>query len=148
MEALRIDSVVEFFYPAANYRGARFRWERRRLLVEKVRDLTAEPLDPMTVQLDPELRRGRVLVTGQDLDRLGERSFYVDSMRNVRQIEHDGSLDTLPVAFGRPEGTVRVSELPDPRSGFCEAYNALKTGLVAQPVSRATVLASSNLRSE
>jgi hypothetical protein len=81
--ALMAGQVVTFLYPAANYRGACERLEPRRLAVEEVRDLTATPLDPLTFVLDPQLRRGRVLVTGIDLDKCERRSFYMESMREV-----------------------------------------------------------------
>lgn len=87
--------VLEFEYPTANYFGARLRWERRRLRVESVRDLAAAPLDPLTLTIDPQLRRGRWLVTGVDLDRGAERSFYLESMRDMRS-------DGPPAAFGEP----------------------------------------------
>lgn len=71
--------VVSGLYPAANYYGVRLRYEPRRLLVESVRVLRNEPLEAETLELDPMLIRGRVLVTGIDLDKNAERTFYLES---------------------------------------------------------------------
>lgn len=71
--------IVSGLYPAANYYGVRLRYEPRRLLVESVRVIRNEPLEAETLELDPMLRRGRVLVTGMDLDKHAERSFYLES---------------------------------------------------------------------
>lgn len=51
-----------------------------------VRDTQEEPLDPETLHSNPMLRRGRWLVTGVDLDKDAERSFYVESMIAVMEI--------------------------------------------------------------
>jgi len=82
-------SVIRFLYPASNYPNARPRLERRLLRVEAVRDLDQQPLDPLTLQLDPHLCRQGQLVTGYDLDRLGERSFYSGSMQQVQHCPDD-----------------------------------------------------------
>lgn len=74
----------DFDYPRHNFHEVLSRYERRRIVVKDVRDMSAVPIDPVTVQLQPLLRRGRWLVTGDDLDRGVERSFYVESMRDVR----------------------------------------------------------------
>jgi len=73
--------------------------EERRILVRRVRDTASEPLDEETLDSNPYVKRGRWLVTGMDLDKFEERSFYVESMVAVLEIEiqhtgltHDGSL--------------------------------------------------------
>jgi hypothetical protein len=75
--------VISFLYPCANYCGIRPRLERRRLLVQEVRDVSRSPLDPVTLTREPQLRRGRWLVTGLDLMRGAERSFYLESMTDL-----------------------------------------------------------------
>lgn len=80
MQSVQIGQVLEFEYPRHNYHQVPSKLERRRLLVQRIRDLAASPLEPLTVQLDPLKRRGRLLVTGHDLDKRAERSFYLDSM--------------------------------------------------------------------
>lgn len=81
MEAVpAVGQILEFDYPRHNYHLVRSKLERRRVLVERIRDLRTEPLDGVTVQLDPLKRRGLVLVTGRDLDKRAERSFYLESM--------------------------------------------------------------------
>lgn len=72
-----------FDYPSANYVGARKRMERRRLLIETVRDTSLEPIEQEAIDRDPQLQRGRLLVTGIDLDKMARRSFYLESMRDI-----------------------------------------------------------------
>lgn len=81
-----IGLVVAGEYRAANYRGVRPRWQPRKLLVEGVRDLAKQPLDPQTIELDPLLRRTGLLVTGRDLDDGREKSFYLGSFRSWRAV--------------------------------------------------------------
>lgn len=74
-----VGKIVCGLYPAANYHGVRLRLEPRLLLVESVRLLREEPIESDTVEMDPLLKRGRVLLTGTDLNKLAERSFYIES---------------------------------------------------------------------
>jgi len=76
--------AYSFLYPRHNFHGVLSRLEPRRLLVTEIRDLSHDPLDPQTFDIQPLLRRGRLLAIGQDLDRQAERSFYVESMRSLR----------------------------------------------------------------
>jgi hypothetical protein len=79
-----VGKSLEFYYPKINYPYARPGLVRRRILVTRIRDLVIEPLDPLTLQLDPHVRRGRYLVIGQDYDRGGEeRQFYASQMIGV-----------------------------------------------------------------
>ena len=88
-ELLRAGSVVEFLYPDHNFQHVRRpKLERRRLRVHRVRSLDREPLDPITWEFEPDRIRGTTLVTGLDLDKGQERSFYAESMREVRECEH------------------------------------------------------------
>ena len=73
--------AYRFDYPRHNFHGVLSKFEHRRVLVLEVRDLAAMPLDPVTCEMQPLLKRCRYLVTGQDLDRGQERSFYLDSIR-------------------------------------------------------------------
>lgn len=76
--------AYSFLYPRHNFHGVLSRLEPRRLLITEIRDLSRDPLDPQTFEIQPLLRRGRWLAIGQDLDRHAERSFYVESMRSLR----------------------------------------------------------------
>ncbi len=76
-----------FLYPRHNYKGIPGKYEPRKLLVVSVRDLQKEALDASTAELNPTLIRGRWLVTGEDLDKGAERSFYVDSMVGIEPYE-------------------------------------------------------------
>lgn len=83
-------SVYSFLYPRHNFHGILSDLEPRRVRVTAVRDLAEQPLDTQTFNLQPLLRRGRLLVVGQDLDKgNAERSFYVDSMRSLCLSETD-----------------------------------------------------------
>jgi hypothetical protein len=84
--SFEVGTAIEFLYPAANYRRVRPRWERRRIRIDGVRRLADSPLDPLTLELEPELWRGETLVRGLDLDKGQERSFYVERMREVRSV--------------------------------------------------------------
>lgn len=83
---LETGRLIRFDYPAHNYHGARQRLEPRRLRIEKIRDLAQQPLEAATCCGDPLLRRGQILVTGVDLDKGAERSFYVESMEQLQAI--------------------------------------------------------------
>ncbi len=78
-----VGKVLVGRYPAANYEGVLPRYEDRRVLVEKVRDREVDELDPITLALDPKLVRGRILITGRDLDKKKERTFYLDRFVGV-----------------------------------------------------------------
>lgn len=85
---LLVGRCYEFLYPARNVTGCASNLESRLLLVTSVRDLQSSPLDPLTLELSPNLNRDRFLITGTDPER-GERSYYFRSMQNVRRIDRD-----------------------------------------------------------
>ena len=58
----------------------------RRILVSQLRDTVSEPLDEETLEIHPYTNRGRWLITGIDLEKLEERSFYVESMVSVVEV--------------------------------------------------------------
>ena len=76
-----------FLYPSINF-GCLIMsgLDERRILVEQVRDTEMEPLDEETRNSNPFIKRGRWLVSGIDLDKMEERSFYVESMVAVMEI--------------------------------------------------------------
>jgi hypothetical protein len=87
---LKKGSVVRFDYPAANFACVRRpRLEPRRLRIERIRNVEEEPLDPVTLELEPARLRGTVLLSGLDLDKGESRSFWLESMQNVEPIEWD-----------------------------------------------------------
>lgn len=83
---LRCGRAYCFYYPRYNYLGLPPRLERRRVHVEVLRDLDDNPLDVTTCPRNPLLRRGRWLMTGFDLDREAQRSFYLESMTQVQEM--------------------------------------------------------------
>lgn len=79
-----VGKVVQGWYPAANYRGISKRYEWRRLLVERVRQLEDDPLCAETLSVDPLLERGQTLLIGTDLDKQAPRTFYLEAWREPR----------------------------------------------------------------
>lgn len=79
--------IFQFSYPENNRFRKRTRLERRRFVVQGIRDLERRPLSPVTLDRDPDLRRCRFLLCGHDLDKHEWRCFYLDSWRTVRKIE-------------------------------------------------------------
>lgn len=84
-EEFETGSVVEFFYPRHNFVGVLSKMETRRIQVESVRDLGEMPIAEVTFEIQPLLKRSQFLVTGKDLDRDQERSFYSGSMKSIRR---------------------------------------------------------------
>jgi hypothetical protein len=79
-------STIRFDYPAASSQGIAAPAQKRRLRVEAIRSLVLEPLSPLTLELDPDLPRGQVLVTGHDLDKQSVRSFYLERMEQIETL--------------------------------------------------------------
>ncbi|HEY0982518.1 MULTISPECIES: hypothetical protein [unclassified Schlesneria] len=86
---LKPGRAYSFLYPRYNYQQLPDKTELRRIEVVSIRDVHHEPLDPTTLPLNPLLKRGRWLVTGRDLDKDHERSFYFESMSNVKCLSED-----------------------------------------------------------
>lgn len=80
--------AYRFLYPAINFECLRVfsPLQERRVFVSRVRDTLAEPLDDETLTTHPYTDRSRWLVTGIDLERFEERSFYVHAMVEVDEI--------------------------------------------------------------
>lgn len=83
VSSFRPGECYSFEYPRHNFHGVLSHFETRRIRVTSIRDVWASPLDRVTIELQPILRRGRLLITGEDLDKHAERSFYVDSIRGA-----------------------------------------------------------------
>ena len=124
---VNVGQAIEFDYPAANYHGVKQRLERRRLRVERIRDLAAEPLDPLTPILDPNLRRGRLLAIGTDLDRGAERSFYLDSMQEVKPIDgpkfKERFFQIVGIAEDGRERVLMAATTESGAAGFVNGWN-------------------------
>lgn len=86
---LQTGSAYSFFYPRHNYAGIRSQLEQRCVLVISLRDTRKDRLDPTTKRMNPRLNRGRWLMTGRDLDKGFERSFYVSSMTDIKPVQRD-----------------------------------------------------------
>jgi hypothetical protein len=81
--------AYSFCYPRHNYRRLPTTTELRRIEVVSIRDTHRSPLDPTTRPLNPLLKRGRWLVTGKDLEKDAERSFYFESMTNIQLLSEE-----------------------------------------------------------
>ncbi|WP_397570688.1 hypothetical protein [Schlesneria sp. T3-172] len=89
-----VGACIRFEYPAHNFRNVTSKLEPRRLRITSIRDTAAEPVEEQWVALNPTLLRGRYLVTGEDLDKGEERSFYVERMEKVEAFEEKEPLET------------------------------------------------------
>ena len=74
-------------FPRHNFCGVLSPLEQRRIKVESIRDLVAEPIERVTFDIQPLLRRGRFMVTGLDLDKNVERSFHCESMKEIVELD-------------------------------------------------------------
>ena len=83
--------AYSFAYPRHNYEFVPKSFETRRVLINRVQDMRETPVPQQIREENPLLIRGRWLVTGIDLHKKAERSFYVESMSDVREIELDHS---------------------------------------------------------
>ncbi len=118
-------NVVLCSYPSDNRINARTRLEPRRIVVRRERDLHFSPLDPISIQRRPRIRRGQLLIHAYDLDRCSYRKFYFDSMRSLRvstqplmQIGVYDFFDSEPRFIGRL--------LTDSRADMAHAREVLK----------------------
>lgn len=122
--SLEIGSLVQFLYPRHNFRGVvRDTMELRRISVTAVRDIRDDPLTSDDILREPNLRRGRLLVTGYDLDKHAERSFYVESMAELRELDRTQRRPPLKVAVFKDGQIAEPAERPDPRDDFAASFN-------------------------
>lgn len=103
------------------------------MVVEKFQDTAAEPLDPLVLERIPESCQGRYAVSGYDLARGEQRTFFLEHMSDVREASADPrEMPPLRGVIMRDCSMfLQFFEVADPRQHTCQAYNALKTGDVA-----------------
>lgn len=82
-----VGAVVSFAYPTCNRLNVCTSLRRRRVLVECVRDTEIDPVEPWALAKCPDLRRGRFLVSGYDLEVKQPRSFYLSSARSIQLVD-------------------------------------------------------------
>lgn len=85
--SVSVGSVLSFAYPTDNRVKVSTRLRRRRFVVESIRDCAANPIEPWAIALRPDLRRGRFLLVGRDLELHDTRQFYLSSARSVKLID-------------------------------------------------------------
>ena len=94
--------AYSFEYPRHNFHGVLSYMEHRRIEVEQIRDLVEDPIDAVTFEFQPLLKRSRYLVIGQDLDKHERRRFYLDSMKVLCELlSSSGQIDLLDSAGNR-----------------------------------------------
>ena len=144
-----LGKVVVGLYPRHPYRGVPSPMRRRRLKVERIRCVESEPLDPMTVLLNPLLRRGRLLLTGVDMDTGQQRSFYLESFQQWEAVpyreEAERSKPTAAVAIDDGK-SLRVVPCTVAQTAFCEAKRAIDPESVVYPISAAILDANESRR--
>jgi hypothetical protein len=129
-DCLQIGSLIAFDYPAANYHGVRLRWDKRQLFITGLRDTITKSLDLETLQIDPLLRRGRLLVTGIDCHKLVERTFYRESMVNLRNVSISEAVrDSAIVSIVQldPLQIVRRKITAESASSYVRAANRIRS---------------------
>lgn len=80
---IAVGACVRFQYPRHNFHGVAGKSESRRLRIMRIRDTSKDPIEKKWVEMNPTLLRGRYLVTGEDLDKSEERSFYLERMTEL-----------------------------------------------------------------
>ena len=96
--SIKIGSILQFSYPLVNRVRVSTKLVHRRFVVQRIRDLEKRPLSPITLRRNPDLRRGPILLRGQDLDKYEWRSFYITSARSIRTL----SIPLQQLAFYDP----------------------------------------------
>lgn len=91
---VRVGCCIRFSYARHNYAGIDQQQETRRIRITAIRDTRQEPLDAETLTLRPTLLRGRWLITGEDLDKGVERTFYLERMGDIESIADIEPLET------------------------------------------------------
>lgn len=105
---LSIGACVEFRYPTDNRIRVSTRLHTRSFVIRSIRDLEARPLESVTLQIRPDVRRSRYLLTGHDLDCHDRRSFYTGSIRSAKRL--DVSLFRLALVDPITEQPVNYSD--------------------------------------
>jgi hypothetical protein len=127
-------SIVQFSYPRHNYRHVLHSpMELRRVIVHRVVDFREVEPDG-SYPMEPELRRGKLMIVGYDLDRKGVRRFYVESMSELRMLDTEAKpLPPLKAAIVKGAMFDRFTEMPDPRERYCQTFGDFAIGAVAVP---------------
>jgi hypothetical protein len=74
------DSLL-FLYPKYPFHSIAGPLEPHFVTVDRIRDLVLDPLDPIVVERQPLLLRGRYLLIGIHCDTGGRSEFYLDHMQ-------------------------------------------------------------------
>lgn len=93
-------------YPRANYVGVRLQYETRRF---RVTAITEEPVQAVTLLMDPLVRRIGRRLTVWDFDKGAERTMYEGALMGVREIEAPAELTGWQVISG-PQVVVQYSQ--------------------------------------
>lgn len=131
--SLEAGSLIQFLYPRHNFVGVvNEHLEPRRVCVRHAVDFRDELPDD-SCRREPNLRRGRLLVVGYDLDKHAERRFYVESMSELKPLDTEAERPSLKTTILKEGLPMAPAERPDPRSEFARAFNsqAARFGMTA-----------------
>lgn len=98
-----IGEVIEFLYPAQNKFGVPLEYRRRIVEIREIHDFR-EFANPLTLEdflRRPLIRRGKLLLIGQDLELGQQRRFYLEAMR--RPDEMPPAMPLLRLGLTDPE---------------------------------------------
>lgn len=112
--------VIRFKYPSLNWRSMNAPMKLRRMRVTEVRDIISTPLAFVTSIMNPEVRRGRLLLNGEDCDALKEKSYYLDSMTELEVFdpETDREWSVIEIDLGPGPAGVECFDRDDELSDF------------------------------
>lgn len=121
--SIEAGSLIQFSYPRHNFLGiVNEQLEPRRLMVDRVVDFRDEAPDA-SCPMEPNLRRGMLLVVGYDLDKHATRRFYVESMVELRELDRGKPLPPLKTTVLKDGRLSERAERPDPRNAFAASFN-------------------------
>lgn len=125
--------AVSFWYPDDNRVKVRTVLLPRRFVIDRIQDTEIQPVEPHWIRVQPELRRGRWLLHGYDVDKRPERSFYVESMRSIKPIEcrlfrlgfYDPMHEELPPALFGPIWTSSKKDMQRAKTVIKRQYHKM-----------------------
>lgn len=113
-----------FQYPKENRLGVEVEWTTRVIVPTAIRRLSKKPLSVEAVQKRPHLKRGEVLVYGEDQADKQIKKFYLSAMRGF---DSDVQLQLVAMDWSHPDDS------PEPL-GRCFALNPSELGVLNETI--------------
>ena len=98
---VKTDQIIMFLYPRHPFFGVMSVLEPHLLRVDSIRDLHAEPISKIEVEIQPTLLRGRWLVQGIETHTRAPAEFYTDYMRGIHEIPAELAEEGPATLFGK-----------------------------------------------